>query len=431
MSQNAELRKRHLNAVPKGVGTKTIYADRAENSELWDVEGKRYIDLTAGIAVLNTGHRHPQVMAAVAEQVERFTHTCFHVVPFEGYVRLAERLNAIAPVVGPAKTMFVSTGAEAVENAIKIARYATGRSAVVAFSGGFHGRTMMGMALTGKVLPYKKGFGPFPSEIYHAAFPNIYHGESTDTAMAGLRQLFEADVDPDRVAAIIFEPIQGEGGFVPAPFEFVQALRELADKHGILLIADEIQTGMARTGKMFCIEHASVKADIVTLAKGLAGGFPLSAVVGRADVMDAAHVGGLGGTYAGNPIAVAAANAVLDIIEEENLCARATEIGTEIMSVINTVASQPGMGAIGDVRGLGAMVAFELVKDQNTREPDAGLATAIVAEAEQRGLILLVCGTRFNVVRLLPPLTISEHVLNEALDILKISLTTVIQAQAK
>jgi 4-aminobutyrate aminotransferase/(S)-3-amino-2-methylpropionate transaminase len=430
MSQNIELRKRHLNAVAKGVGTKTFYAHHAEGSELWDVEGNRYIDFAAGIAVLNTGHRHPRVMSAVANQAECFTHTCFHVVPFEGYVRLAERLNTIAPVTGPAKTMLVNSGAEAVENAIKIARVATGRSAVIAFTGAFHGRTMMGMALTGKVQPYKKGFGPFPSEIYHAAYPNLYHGGSTESAIAGLRQLFAADVDPARVAAIVFEAVQGEGGFVPAPPEFLQALREFADEHDILLIADEVQTGMARTGKMFCIEHASIKADIVTMAKGLAGGFPLSAVVGRSDVMDAAHVGGLGGTYAGNPLAVAAANAVLDVIEEENLCARAGEMGKKITKVINAVASQPGMEAIGDVRGPGAMVAFELVRDRNTRAPDADLANAIVAEAEQRGLILLVCGIHANVVRLLPPLTTSKQILNEALEILKTSITAAINSRA-
>jgi 4-aminobutyrate aminotransferase len=422
MNRTAELNARKASAVCAGVGTKGIFAARAENAELWDVDGKRFIDFAAGIAVNNTGHRHPRILAAVAEQLDAFTHTCFHVAPYESYVRLAERLNAIAPINGPAKTMLVTTGAEAVENAVKIARIATGRSAIIAFSGAFHGRTMMGMALTGKVTPYKKGFGPFPAEVHHAAFPNALHGVSIEEALKSLDNLLTADVDPGRVAAFIIEPVQGEGGFVPAPAEFLKALRQIADRHGIVLIVDEVQTGMARTGKMFALEHSGVKADLVTLAKGLAGGFPLSAVVGRADLMDAVHTGGVGGTYAGNPIAVAAANAVLDIIEDERLCDRSVEIGKKLTARLNEIARRQGMEAIGDVRGPGAMVAFELVTDRQSLAPNAALASAIVAETEQRGLITLVCGTGFNVIRLLPPLTISDALLNEGLDIIDASL---------
>lgn len=431
MSQAMELRERHLAAVTGGVGTKTIYAARAENAELWDVDGRRFIDFTAGIAVNNTGHRHPKVMAAVAEQAQAFTHTCFHVAPYEGYIRLAERLNVIAPVAGPAKTMLVTTGAEAVENAVKIARISTGRSAIIAFSGAFHGRTMMGMALTGKVVPYKKGFGPFPAEVYHAPFPNAYLGVSVEQALTGLDYLFADDVDPARIAAFIIEPVQGEGGFVPAPPEFLTALRTLADKHGILLIADEVQAGMARTGKMFGFDHSGVKADLVTMAKGLAGGFPLSAVVGRAEVMDSVHSGGLGGTYAGNPLAVAAANAVLDVIEEEDLCTRAAVIGEKITARLHDIACRQGMEAIGDIRGPGAMVALELVADRDARTPNAALASDVVAEAEKLGLILLVCGTRFNVIRLLPPLTIPDTLLDEGLDILEASLEAALTNAAK
>lgn len=430
MSNTADLKARHTAAVTSAVGTKSIYAARAENAELWDVDGKRYVDFAAGIAVLNTGHRHPKIMKAVAEQATQFTHTCFHVAPYEGYIQLAERLNAIAPVTGPAKTMMVTTGVEAVENAIKIARISTGRTAIIAFAGGFHGRTMMGMALTGKVMPYKKGFGPFPADVYHAPFPNAFMGVSVEHALAGLETILASDVDPSRVAAFIVEPVQGEGGFLPAPPEFLRALRALADQHGILLIADEVQAGMARTGKMFGIDHSGVKADLVTLAKGLGGGFPLSAVVGRADLMDSAHVGGLGGTYAGNPIAIAAANAVLDVIEDEQLCDRAARIGQTLTARLKDIASRQGMECIGDVRGPGAMVAFELVKDRDSREADRALVNEVVAEAEKRGLILLSGGSRFNVIRLLPPLTIPDSVLEEGLDILEASLEAATRARA-
>ncbi|AXV17748.1 4-aminobutyrate--2-oxoglutarate transaminase (plasmid) [Neorhizobium sp. SOG26] len=422
MATSSNLHSRQKAAVAGGVGTRGIFADKALNAELWDVEGRRFIDFAAGIAVNNTGHRNPTVMKAVAEQADRFTHTCFHVAPYEGYIRLAERLNEIAPTGAKNQTVLVTTGAEAVENAVKIARAYTGRAGIIAFSGAFHGRTMLGMALTGKVMPYKKNFGPFPADIYHAPFPNPFLDYSSEQAIAELERLFASDVDPARIAAFIVEPVQGEGGFNVAPKEFLVRLREIADSHGIVLIADEVQAGMARTGKMFGFEHAGVKPDLVTMAKGLAGGFPLSAVTGKAEIMNAAHPGGLGGTYAGNPLAVAAANAVLDVIEKEKLCDRAAEIGRRISERLNSIASRQGMERIGEVRGLGAMVAFELVEDRQSKAAAPDITTRIVAEAEARGLILLSCGTRLNVIRLLPPLTIEWDVLEEGLAILEASI---------
>ena len=429
MSKSTELTTRKAAAVPAGVGSRGIYVARAENSELWDVDGRRFIDFAAGIAVLNTGHRHPRVMQAVAQQAQAFTHTCFHVVPYESYVRLAERLNAIAPGDFAKKTLFLNSGAEAVENAVKIARYHTKRSAVIAFSGGFHGRTLMTMALTGKVMPYKRGFGPFPAEIYHAEFPQPYHGTTTEDALADLDRLFHGDVDPKSVAAILIEPVQGEGGFNVAPFDFLRALRRLCDEHGMVLIADEVQGGIARTGKMFSIEHAGVVPDLITMAKGLGGGFPLSAVTGRASIMDAAHAGGLGGTYGGNPISIAAAHAVLDVVEEEGLCARAALVGDKIRARLLALAKE--LPCIGDVRGLGAMMAFELVTDPKTKEPDPGLTASVLTHAEARGLILLSCGTAANVVRLLTPLTIPDAVLSEGLELLSESLRAAYGLESK
>jgi len=420
VSKSSELKARKAAAVPSGVGSRGVYVAKAENAELWDVDGRRYIDFAAGIAVLNTGHRHPRVMEAVAQQAQAFAHTCFHVAPYESYVRLAERLNALAPGDFPKKTLFLNSGAEAVENAIKIARYHTKRSAVIAFSGGFHGRTLMTLALTGKVMPYKRGFGPFPAEVYHAEFPQPYHGITTERALEDLDRLFHGDVDPKAVAAIIIEPVQGEGGFKVAPADFLRALRRLCDEHGIVMIADEVQGGIARTGKMFSIEHSGVVPDLVVTAKGLGGGFPLSGVTGRANIMDAAHPGGLGGTYGGNPISIAAAHAVLDVVEAEGLCARAASVGDKMRTRLLALAKQ--LPCIGDVRGLGAMVAFELVKDPKTKEPDAELTAALLVQAESRGLILLSCGTSANVIRLLAPLTIPDGVLSEGLDILSAAL---------
>ncbi len=420
MSQTSDLKSRQSAAVPNGVATKGIYVAKAENSELWDVEGRRFIDFAAGIAVVNTGHRHPRVMAAVAKQSELFAHTCFHVASYESYIRLAERLNAAAPGDFAKKTLFLNSGAEAVENAVKIARIHTKRSAVIAFSGGFHGRTLLTMGLTGKVMPYKRGFGPFPAEVYHAEFPQPYRGVSTEAALADLDRLFHGDVDPRSVAAILIEPVQGEGGFNVAPTDFLRALRRICDEHGIVLIADEVQGGIARTGKMFSIEHSGVVPDLITVAKGLGGGFPLSGVIGRASIMDAAHPGGLGGTYGGNPISIAAAHAVLDVIESEDLFARATRVGQRMRSRLEALAQE--LPCIGEVRGLGAMVAIELVKDRKSKEPDAALTSAVLGHAEKRGLILLSCGVSANVVRLLAPLTIQENVLEEGLDILAESL---------
>ncbi|MEQ1714495.1 MAG: 4-aminobutyrate--2-oxoglutarate transaminase [Hyphomicrobium sp.] len=423
MPTSAELHARRNAAVARGIGHATaIYAKKALNSEIWSEEGKRYIDFGAGIAVVNTGHQHPKVVAAIKAQLEAFTHVCFQVTPYENYITLCERLNAIAPVPGPAKTMLISTGAEAVENAVKVARAYTGRTGVISFGGGFHGRTHMGMALTGKVVPYKKGFGPFPPDIYNAVFPNAYHGVSNEESFASLKHLFKHTIDPSNVSAIIIEPVQGEGGFNIAPFDFLKGLRALCDEHGILLIADEIQTGFARTGKMFAFEHAGIKADIVTMAKGLAGGMPLAAIVGRADVMDAANPGGLGGTYAGNPVACAAAHAVLDIIKDEDLTGRANAIGKIITSRLSQLKERSNLNCIGDIRGLGAMCALELVKNSSSHEPDGPLTAALLKAANERGLILLSCGTYGNVIRFLVPLTASDALVNEGMDIFAESL---------
>ena len=423
MATSAELHARRIAAVPRGIGHATqIYAKRAKNAEIWSEDGKRYIDFGAGIAVVNTGHQHPKVVAAVQKQLESFSHVCFQVTPHESYVTVAERLNAIAPVHGPAKTMLVSTGAEAVENAVKVVRAFTGRPGIISFSGGFHGRTHVGMALTGKVVPYKKGFGPFPADIYNVAFPNHYHGITSEQSIDALKSLFKYQADPSSIGGIIIEPVQGEGGFNIAPFDFLRQLRRLCDEHGILLIGDEIQTGFARTGKMFGLEHSGVKADVVTLAKGLAGGLPLAAITGRADVMDAANPGGLGGTYAGNPVACAAAHAVLDIIAEEKLCNRANAIGTIIMDRCRDLKERSNLKCIGDVRGLGAMCAVELVRDGNSHEPAPQLTQALMKAANDRGLILLSCGTYGNVIRFLSPLTAGDALVTEGMDIFEAAL---------
>ncbi len=424
MSTNSELMARREAAVPRGVSnTHPVFTQRAENAELWDVEGKRYIDFAGGIAVLNTGHRHPKVMAAVNEQLTRFTHTCFQVSPYESYIALAERLNAMAPIEGPAKTIFFTTGAEALENAIKIARAATGRSGVITFAGGYHGRTMLTMAMTGKVLPYKKKFAPMPAEIYHVPFPHAPFGVTVQDSLRAIDMLFRADIEPERTAAIVLEPVQGEGGFIQAPAELLEALRALCDKHGILLVADEVQTGFARTGKMFGIEHSAVKPDIITVAKSLAGGFPLSGVIGRAAVMDAAEPGGLGGTYSGSPIACAAALAVLDVIEEEKLVERANTIGAKMKSRLEAISRRNDTVPIAEIRGPGAMIAFDVVATRGTNEPDADMTRKVIAKARENGLILLSCGVYGNAIRLLVPLTAADALLDEGLDVLEQALT--------
>ena len=421
--KNAEISARKGDAISRGVGVMTqIYADRAENAEIWDVEGNRYIDFGAGIAVVNTGHRHPKVIEAVKAQLDRFTHTCHQVVPYENYIHLAERLNNLVPGNFAKKTIFVTTGAEAVENAIKIARAATKRSAVIAFSGAFHGRTFMGMALTGKVVPYKVGFGAMMGDIYHAPFPVEMHGTSVEESLSVLDKLFKADVDPGRVAAIIVEPVQGEGGFYEVPRSFMVALREICDKHGILLIADEVQTGFARTGKMFAMEHHTVFADITTMAKGLAGGFPLAAVTGRAEIMDGPGPGGLGGTYGGNPIGIAASHAVLDVIEEEQLCDRAEQLGGRLKQRLESLRHD--VPEIADIRGPGFMNAVEFnMPNSNTPNPD--FTNAVRMKALEKGLILLTCGVYGNVIRFLSPITIQDNVFNEALDMIEASIREV------
>lgn len=415
MSINVSLAARRLAAVPRGVATAhPVHIARAENAEIWDVEGKHYVDFAGGIAVLNTGHRHPRVMAAVAAQLETFTHAAFQVTAYEPYIALCERLNALAPFKGPAKTILFTTGAEAVENAVKIARAATGRAGVIAFTGAFHGRTMLTMGLTGKVLPYKKSFGPLPGEIYHLPFPNEAQDVTVADSLKALNFLFKADIGPDRVAAIIVEPVQGEGGFNPVPPELFAALRALCDKHGILLIADEVQAGFARTGKMFGIEHSGVEPDLVVMAKSLAGGFPLSGVLGRAAIMDTVEPGGLGGTYAGSPVGCAAALAVLDIIEEEQLLARANEIGLKIKTRLAKIAQRNDSVPIANIRGPGAMIAFDVVTTSG--EPDADATRRVLQNGLIEGVIMLSCGTAGNTVRNLVPLTVSDAVLEEGLN---------------
>ena len=424
--KNSAISKRKNQAISRGVGMTTqIYADRAENSEIWDVEGRRYIDFAGGIAVVNTGHRHPKVIEAVKAQLDRFTHTCHQVIPYENYVHLAERLNAMLPGRFDKKTIFATTGAEAVENAIKIARHATGRQAVIAFTGAFHGRTFMGMALTGKVQPYKAGFGAMPGDVFHAPFPIELHGVSVADSLAALDKLFKADVDPARVAAIILEPVQGEGGFYEAPRDFVSALRKICDQHGILLIADEVQTGFARTGKMFAMQHHDVAPDITTMAKSLAGGFPLSAVTGRAELMDSPNPGGLGGTYAGNPLGIAAAHAVLDVIEEEKLCERAETLGARLKQRLGSLRDD--VPEIVDIRGPGFMNAVEF-NDAAKGLPSPEFANAVRLKALDKGLILLTCGVYGNVIRFLSPITVQDNVMTEALDILEASIREVRKA---
>ncbi|KMN50383.1 4-aminobutyrate aminotransferase [Chromobacterium violaceum] len=419
MSQQ-QLMQRKSDATPRGVGVMcSFFADRAKNAEVWDTEGRRYIDFAGGIGVLNTGHLHPKVEAAVAEQLSRFSHTCYQVVPYESYISLAEKLNALAPGKHAKKTAFFTTGAEAVENAVKIARAATGRPGVIAFGGAFHGRTLMGMALTGKVAPYKLGFGPFPSDVYHAPYPNTLHGVSVQDSLVGLEKLFKFDIDPARVAAIIYEPVQGEGGFYAAPAEWVKTLRELCDRHGILLIADEVQSGFARTGKLLASEHFDAVPDLITMAKSLAGGFPLSAVTGRAEVMDAPAPGGLGGTYAGNPLALAAAHAVLDVIDSEKLAERAQRLGDALKEKLNGLKS--AVPQIAEVRGLGAMIAVEF-NQPGSHQPDPDFAKKVQQHALANGLILLTCGIYANVVRFLFPLTIEDEIFAEALGKLEAAL---------
>jgi 4-aminobutyrate aminotransferase len=420
MADNRSLQARKDAAAPRGVATICdFFVDRARNAEVWDVEGRRFIDFAGGIGALATGHLHPKVVAAVAAQLQRLNHMCFAVAPYELYVAVAERLNALTPGDHAKKTAFFTTGAEAVENAVKIARCHTGRPAVISYYGGYHGRTSLTLAMTGKVRPYKVAVGPLAGEVYHATYPDLLHGVSVAEALRDLGKVFLATVDPARVAAIVIEPIQGEGGFNVTPFEYLRALRVLCDEHGIVLVADEVQTGFGRTGKLFAMEHSGVTPDLITMAKSLAGGFPLSAVTGRAEIMDALAPGGLGGTYAGNPLALAAAEAVLAIIEEERLCERAARLGAKLTSRLSALARS--VPAIAEVRGLGAMVAAELMLP-GTRAPDTELARQVQRRAQQEGLILLTAGMHASVLRFLFPLTIEDEVFEEGLTALEAAL---------
>ncbi|WP_296283585.1 4-aminobutyrate--2-oxoglutarate transaminase [uncultured Acinetobacter sp.] len=408
--KHSALNTRKQQATPRGVGVMCQwYAEKAENATIWDTQGKQYIDFAGGIAVLNTGHRHPKVIAAVTEQLNKFTHTAYQITPYESYVALAERVNEKAPIVQPAKSAFFSTGAEAVENAMKIARAFTGRQGIITFGNGFHGRSFMTMAMTGKVAPYKRDFGLMPGGVFHARYPVLSQGISVDDAIESVENILHEDIAPHDVAAIVLEPVQGEGGFHIVPAEFLKRLRALCDQHGILLVADEVQSGFARTGKFFAMNHFETKVDLMTMAKSMGGGFPISGVVGRADVMDAPHPGGLGGTYAGSPVSIAAAHAVMDVIEEEALCDRANALGEKLVTTLNSIQKDTHK-IITEIRALGSMVAAEL--------ETAEQAKAIQNYAMEKGLLLLTCGKNANVIRFLYPLTIPIEQFEQGLAIL-------------
>lgn len=418
VNNNHAWQERKNTAVPNGIGILCdFYAHKALNAELWDIEGNRYIDFAAGIAVANTGHCHPKLVEAVRKQLDSFTHTAFQVAPYSSYIELAEHINAVTPGNHAKKTAFFTTGAEALENAVKIARAYTGRTGIIAFAGGFHGRTFMGMALTGKVEPYKSAFGPLPADVYHVPFPSTLDNITVDDTLHAIELLFKASISPKRVAAIVIEPVQGEGGFNVASPELMQALRKICDEHGILLIADEVQTGFARTGKMFAIEHMDVVPDLITMAKSLAGGMPLSAVCGRTEVMDSAPKGSMGGTYGGNPLSIAAALAVKEIIEEENLVERAHILGKKLKQILHEINNKN----IADIRGLGSMIAIEF-RNPKTNLPDPDSAYKVQQYAMKHKLILLTCGTHGHVIRFLFPLTIPDNILAEGLVILKEAL---------
>ncbi len=415
---NELLKARRDDALPMGLPSKSgIYAARAEGAELWDVEGKRYIDFIGGIGVLNVGHRHPKVVEAIKAQADSFLHTCFGIAQYESYVEVCERLNKVAPGPTPKKTALFNSGAEAVENSVKFARRITGRPGVIAFEGAFHGRTLLATTLTGKSKPYKVGFGPLVPAIFHAPYPDEYHGISTQGSLACLEHIFKTAIPADEVAAMIIEPVQGEGGFNPAPKEFLQGLRKICDDNGILLIADEIQSGMGRTGKMFAFEHVDVEPDLICIAKSIAAGLPLAALTGKADLMDKIAPGGMGSTYGGNPVACAAANAVLDVIEEEGLLQRAVEIGAQIEARWKELQSGVAKGFFGDVRCVGGMTAVELVHDNDPHKPNNELAGKILVEARERGLIMTTAGSHAQCLRSLVPLVISDELLAEGLDI--------------
>jgi 4-aminobutyrate aminotransferase len=420
---NNDFDQRRAKAVARAIAySSTFTAKRADNCEVWDVEGNRYIDFCGGIGCQNIGHRHPQVVAAIENALEHLTHTSFQVIPYESYISLAERINALAPGDFEHKSLFFSAGGEAVENAIKIARYYTRKPAIITFTNGYHGRTYMGMGLSSRMTPFKEGFRPFPTEIYRVPFPDDYHGVSRDQAIAAIEMLLRTDADADSIGAVIFEPVQGEGGYNVIDGEFLQWLRAFCDKNNIVLIADEIQTGCGRSGKMFACEHFDVAPDLTCIGKSIGGGLPLSGVVGRADIVDSVPPGGLGGTFGGNPLACAAALAVLDVIESENLLERGIEIGARIGERFSAFARDVELPCVGDARGLGAMNAIEIVKDRGSREPDGDLASAIMAHALTKGLILIAAGPYRNVIRVLVPLTAPFELIDEGLDILEASI---------
>jgi len=409
---------RRTAAVPRGVGQiHPIFAESAKNATVTDVEGREFIDFAGGIAVLNTGHVHPKIIAAVTAQLNKLTHTCFQVLAYEPYVELCEKINAKVPGDFAKKTLLVTTGSEAVENAVKIARAATGRAGVIAFTGAYHGRTMMTLGLTGKVVPYSAGMGLMPGGIFRALYPNELHGVSIDDSIASIERIFKNDAEPRDIAAIIIEPVQGEGGFYVAPKEFMKRLRALCDQHGILLIADEVQTGAGRTGTFFAMEQMGVAADLTTFAKSIAGGFPLAGVCGKAEYMDAIAPGGLGGTYAGSPIACAAALAVMEVFEEEHLLDRCKAVGERLVTGLKAI--QKKYPVIGEVRALGAMIAVELFENGDSHKPNAAAVAQVVAKARDKGLILLSCGTYGNVLRVLVPLTAPDEQLDKGLAIIE------------
>ncbi len=420
-SANAEILRRRAQSVPRGVGcVHPLAIERGEGALVWDADGRRYIDFIGGIGVLNAGHANPAVVAAIAEQAARSTHLCFQVTSYEPYVALAERLNALAPGPSPKKTLLLSTGAEATENAVKIARAYTGRPGVIAFQHGYHGRTLLALSMTGKNAPYKQNFGPFCGEIAHAPFPHALHGWSTERALDALDEIFSSTLAPDRTAAIIIEPILGEGGFVPAPLDFLHALRELCTQYGIVMICDEVQSGFGRTGRYFAIEHAGIEPDLIACAKSLAGGMPLSAVIGKAEIMDAPEPGGLGGTYAGNPVACAAAMAAIDAIDD-GLLARADAIGTQIRAAFERIASA-NPGRVAEVRGIGAMIGIEF--------RGGNVVARIVEAARARGVLVMPAGEG-NVIRVLVPLVIDDATLAEALVLLDDAITTTLAGDGR
>lgn len=423
MPTNSELNKRREHNVARAVAYATTFAvARAQEAEIWDVEGNRYVDFGGGIGCQNVGHRHPHVIAAIKKQLDDFTHTCFQITPYSGYIDLAERLNALAPGEGPKKSLFFSAGAEAVENAVKIARYHTGRPALVAFTNGYHGRSYMGMGLSSRMVPFKIGFRPFPTEIYRVPFTDPYHGVSLADTERAFENLFVSDVSPDQVAAIILEAVQGEGGFNVAQPGFLDYVRNLCDRHGMVMIADEIQSGFGRTGRMFAMEHFEIAPDLTCVGKSMGGGLPLSGVVGRADIIDSVPPGALGGTFGGNPVACAAALAVLDVFEQEDLLARGLELGRTIDAQLRRLADDSRFDCIGDVRGLGCMNAIELVEDRESKKPDADLTARVISIALSQGLVLVGAGQYKNVIRILVPITAPAKIVNQGLNVLESAL---------